>query len=585
MADEKRKVSLIITAKDQASAVIRGTSTVIQGIASKIGGAFSLAGKVAVGMNQALELAKKAFGALSSVLGATVGKSLEFRSYWDGAQTDIREFTKALERLQVAAGDVLLPILQSLANSFKPLIESATKWLQTNREIVASTLATWLGNVATLLVSGVAQGTLIVARAWTGWKLIINTVAFAIEKLIAKNLEGFGQIAQGIAKLSRAAGADSLADKVDEVSASLLHQSNVWSIAGDKAAQAVIDDSKALDDLEAKLKTVEAAINKAIGEAAKAAALKAAAPIRALAAEYNAMIATSDEAYASIEESINRALALVKVEKAAKGAAISIRTMGSEYERLATQAEIQDQVNTGLDELRKKYGAAADAAFNLTGSVKGASDTLAENAEKYGEIAKFVENIGSSIASSLASTIEAVASGSTDAARAIGSFVGSVLKNLGTMLVQLGTAALLASALSAIPIFAGLVGPPGVGAAAAVAAIAGGGAIIAVSSAIGLADGGLVRGGTRGRDSVPAMLMPDEYVIPAAQVRANVAAGRAPDDSGSARRGEGGGTTINVAVQSFVPPSRAQLDHAVHQGLEPSLRSNIRAGRLRLRSA
>lgn len=210
--------------------------------------------------------------------------------------------------------------------------------------------------------------------------------------------------------------------------------------------------------------------------------------------------------------------------------------------------------------------------------------TLEDYAE---EVKSLATDIGSSIGNLMADAISAIASGSKSALEAIGGMLGGIVTMLGQMLIQLGTAALVASALSAIPFFAPLVGGPGA-AAAGVAAIAAGAVMVAagagLSAAIGMADGGLVVGGSIGRDSVPAMLMPGEFVVPAAQVRQNVAAGRAPDDSGaSGGRGGGGAVNINVSQQSFVPGTKADFNRSVREAVLPAIRQLARQGLLVLK--
>lgn len=87
-----------------------------------------------------------------------------------------------------------------------------------------------------------------------------------------------------------------------------------------------------------------------------------------------------------------------------------------------------------------------------------------------------------------------------------------------------------------------------------------------------------------GRDSVRAYLEPGEYVIPAAQVRQNVAAGRAPDDSGaSGARGGGGNISLTVNQSSFVPGTKADFNRSVREAVLPAIRQLARQGLLVLK--
>ncbi len=194
------------------------------------------------------------------------------------------------------------------------------------------------------------------------------------------------------------------------------------------------------------------------------------------------------------------------------------------------------------------------------------------------------KRIGAGIGSLMSQTITGIVDGSMTALQAMGNMLGGIISMIGQILIEMGTAALVVAAISAI------MGNPGAGAAAAagLAAMAVGGLMLAagtgVTMAIGAADGGLVMGGSPNFDSVPALLMRGEYVIPAEQVRQNVAAGRAPDDSGSSRGvGAGAGVTISVTQQSFVPGTKADFNRQVRDAVLPSIRQLARQGLLVLK--
>ena len=84
-----------------------------------------------------------------------------------------------------------------------------------------------------------------------------------------------------------------------------------------------------------------------------------------------------------------------------------------------------------------------------------------------------------------------------------------------------------------------------------------------ISSGIqGMAEGGLVTGGVQGRDSVPAMLQPGEFVL-------------TKEQTDSLRRGGGGGIgsqVVNIELNSTMPQSRAEIKRFVRQNVVPALR-------------
>lgn len=185
--------------------------------------------------------------------------------------------------------------------------------------------------------------------------------------------------------------------------------------------------------------------------------------------------------------------------------------------------------------------------------------------------------------------------------RLLGMFVGFISEQIANLLLKgvaqsaigaaagaaniTANAAVAASAAIAATAAIPILGPalaPAAGAAAFTEAMAY--LPIALGSAVAMATGGLVLGGAAGLDSVPAMLMPGEFVVPAAQVRQNVAAGRAPDDSGaSGARGGGGAVNINVSQQSFVPGTKADFNRSVREAVLPAIRQLARQGLLVLK--
>ena len=85
-------------------------------------------------------------------------------------------------------------------------------------------------------------------------------------------------------------------------------------------------------------------------------------------------------------------------------------------------------------------------------------------------------------------------------------------------------------------------------------------------------DGGMVTGGTPGKDSVPIMAMPGEYVLTTDQVRQLQQGGQfgfAP--SGQMGQG-GGGNQITIEMNSQIPAGRAEIKRFVRQNVVPALK-------------
>lgn len=135
--------------------------------------------------------------------------------------------------------------------------------------------------------------------------------------------------------------------------------------------------------------------------------------------------------------------------------------------------EIEQTVGVSIDKIGAKYEELA-------------SRTVAFGRE-WGAIWKDIAaNVGNLVGDLFAKMFTELFQGK-NALAAIGDFFAGVITNLGIMLVQMGTAALVSGALStAVPALAGLGGGPA-GVAAGAAAVAAGIGMIAVGSAIGSA--------------------------------------------------------------------------------------------------
>lgn len=111
----------------------------------------------------------------------------------------------------------------------------------------------------------------------------------------------------------------------------------------------------------------------------------------------------------------------------------------------------------------------------------------AEQQEAYAAILAGSLNV---VSGALTQMFVDVFSGAKSAGEAVLGLVGNIISGIGQMLVQLGTAAVLAGTLgTAVPIFAGLTGGPA-GVAAGAAMIVGGAAMIGVGAALGGSGGG-----------------------------------------------------------------------------------------------
>lgn len=272
----------------------------------------------------------------------------------------------------------------------------------------------------------------------------------------------------------------------------------------------------------------------------------------------------------------------------AKGQALTTQVQRIEAEKRRAIAASETAYAIQLDQESKaakvsaiqEYKAAAEGVLStVVGAFKDLFKAGLEGSRDMGQVALgILGSIGEAILDKLLGMFVSflatkVAETLVNAAIATTTGIAAAAAQIPAEAALAGAAAVASTA--AIPIFGPALAPEA-GAAAYAAALA-------YLPLAALATGGLVLGGSPNFDSVPAMLQRGEYVIPAQQVRENVRAGRAPDDSGSSGGSGGAGVTIAVTQQSFVPGTKADFHRSVRDAVLPAISDLARAGLLRLR--
>lgn len=580
-----------------------------------------------------LGLAVKAVKELGQAFQALITNSLAMQS---SGSPLVAQFEAAATKIKVSAASIAgaaLPAIDGMATAAADALGEIADFVNTNRELIATDIVHWAVDSGRALVSGLATAATLANKSITGLQASANLAAQAYYKLNAALDESAAEKSGDSRYLAKAKEEQRLADQAFAAAAKNVREMDAFegkldalvSKAGvylGKAEKVGLELAKAkprFSDPEgdaAAMAAKEREIARYIELATKATTQEKALNASTLAwfalNEQKKMTIAGETASAAIarQEAIAdkiRAVNELEVQLQNKFQAKYIADLGA---RADAQADFAEKLR-GLRQSQAEYQAelegkkasdtrTAPSSFitNMMAASKAKSfmgPKTEEQTEKdkktledYAESVKgLAQEIGSGIANIMGQAIASIADGSKSALQALGGMLGGIISMMGQMLIQLGTAALVASALSAIPFFAPLVGGPGA-AAAGVAAIAAGALMVAagagLNSAIGMETGGLVLGGSPNFDSVPALLQRGEYVVPAAQVRQNVAAGRAPDDSGSSRGGGGGaGVTISVTQQSFVPGTKADFNRQVRDAVLPSIRQLARQGLLVLK--
>lgn len=576
-----------------------------------------------------LSLAVKAVKELGQAFQALISNSLAMQS---SGSPLVAQFEAAATKIKVSAASIAgaaLPAIDGMATAAADALGEIADFVNTNRELIATDIVKWAVDSGRAIISGVAVAATLANKSihglQMGWYSLkaaaMGTLAEMERREGGKNAEANAKLFQESA--DRALGSASATvremERYDKTIDDLVSKAGGYLNKAEKIGLQTAKAKPRFSDPEgdaAAMAAKEREIARYIELATKATTQEKALNASTLAwfalNEQKKMTIAGETASAAIarQEAIAdkiRAVNELETQLQNKFQAKYIADLGA---RADAQADFAEKLR-GLRQSQAEYQAelegkkasdtrTAPSSFitNMMAASKAKSfmgPKTEEQTEKdkktledYAESVKgLAQEIGSGIANIMGQAIASIADGSKSALQALGGMLGGIISMMGQMLIQLGTAALVASALSAIPFFAPLVGGPGA-AAAGVAAIAAGALMVAagagLNSAIGMETGGLVLGGSPNFDSVPALLQRGEYVVPAAQVRQNVAAGRAPDDSGSSRGGgAGAGVTISVTQQSFVPGTKADFNRQVRDAVLPSIRQLARQGLLVLK--
>jgi len=292
--------------------------------------------------------------------------------------------------------------------------------------------------------------------------------------------------------------------------------------------------------------------------------------------------------------------------KAAEGAralgdefAESGETAKKEIESLLTEQELlEQQIGKVEKTIKNGIGKVAVAAMSgLTDASAGSNEKLGETAEKVGETTKEVKKLDTAIdethaksiamaqglaglydtiGTSFGQTFTALITGAEKSGEVFTKFIGESLQAT----IQLARNSIISAQLTAIAN------------SAAGASFGGPLAIIGVTSIVaaifetllaklpGMAEGGMVRGGRSGQDSVPALLMPGEYVMNVNQVEAMRQMFSNMDGVNSSGRFANGGTVgpgpslggVNITIRSEALPNKTEVAKYVRSTIMPAMR-------------
>jgi len=168
---------------------------------------------------------------------------------------------------------------------------------------------------------------------------------------------------------------------------------------------------------------------------------------------------------------------------------------------LVAEREKIDQVNElirlemdarkkGNEELADLYG---QKAFIVDAGLIESQDKLNKEIEQQERHQEAMQQMGqritsmvaSGISSTIGATVKALATGADGIDVMLKKMLGGIISNIGTMLIQMGTSALVLQLFSVIPALAPFAGPPGMSATAGAVALATGAGLVALGSSMG----------------------------------------------------------------------------------------------------
>lgn len=522
-------VAVTITARDKASAAIVGVGNAAKKATSTVATLGSVGGRALVSLSVAsvgLGVAYVAMKKLSAVASAFMEKSLELRGENDKLTKAFREQQQKVDALRVSVGDTLVIAYTSLTKQFDPLIKKAREFIITNRETMLLGIVEFFQTLGEILIFVVARSLIVVTRNVAFFQVTWEMLKAVVNAALSFIVGGLADLLAMIVDL--ASKIPMLPDAIKTGLKSAADATRTFaSTFTETFSGAVSDNIAAIDKLLAEEASAEEEIEKAglsRMQRLDRVTREAAEAIRKLSAEARNELAATGQDVAGIGEKAGGVPK--KIAEDFKSAADDIKE---------SLSEVYSGVTTVMDSIRGSMATAKDA-----------TDALFK-----GMIAAMI------------STINVL--------------LDIVRKKLIIHAVDAAAASMAQGSA---------IGGPAVGAALGA---------VALSMVMGLMDklpekfahGGLVTGGTRGVDSVPALLMPGEYVLTVAQVEAirgalgglSVASTSARVRSDGQERESAAGPNVVVNISTQAMPTKTELTRYVRSAIVPAM-ADLRAQRL-----
>jgi hypothetical protein len=479
-----KTIAFIISAKDAASAAFKkvGSTSIdalglISKASSKVWGAFKFGMQAIRTLDSALNVASRAWRAVSGAISDVVSKSLEFRQQGDPMIDFFRDAQREGDLVKARLGDVLLPVIKGVADAFGAATGRLSDWLAENRKMLSLKLIEWLSAVAKWLVSGVGSGLRAVLKGWLVWKQATLALRAGFSELFATLAMGIANATNNLSALARGIGLNDLADGLAGVTDRLVLFSQNLEGSAQTAQDEFTDVTMVFEAMNDKVVELEKSSVSAIDAAGKA-AKKVNEVMRAGAKK-------------STEEQKTDADLRMRLEKQAIDGIMAMQQARYEWQQEIGKkilADHNDQIAAMMPALMRH----AEAWQRMNQVIMEATSEAATSVG---------QTFGENLAGVVAGQVKVEEGFKSMAKSAVDSVLAAVEKIVVARAVEAASGA--ASSQSSIP----YIGP--------ILAVAAATAMFAFVRGLlsFMATGGVVRGGISGRDSVPAMLMPGEIVL------------------------------------------------------------------------
>lgn len=335
-------------------------------------------GDILTGLNSVLEIAKTAWRAVETAMGLTVAKAIEQRAESDKQRKDLERLGIQVERIQGAIGDVLIPLILGIADAFGPTLDSMEQYLTQNRELVGSKTLEFLAETARILVSAVAVGTNLSAKAWFGWAQAINVVGSLTADFFSGYQQAMVQALEIMGLFQEALGGgvpQAINNQVQALKVSMSVLDN-WSDNMDAAVVVAVQD---MESLERAIDSFVVTVGQGLDKASVAAINRLRQAIKKVPPNIDEIRRAAEEARKALEE----------LEAAGVDSAVAMAELADELLQVRFDKQLAD-LSKGILGIADDFDKAGDRGVK---SFKGWEVGAKEAAKQFKETKDTIESL------------------------------------------------------------------------------------------------------------------------------------------------------------------------------------------------